>query len=1341
MMDMKLAKELMHSAPGFKQKLNQDSSIHNAGFVFRRSWLALWLLLPACLFMNVLVEAATTNADFTLDDGTVDSPLIRFIDADDAELVIQKLDSGEATFVNSEGRLCFEPSGDTDDILCFETSSDLLGIFWEGISAIDPGIRINAIGQLEYRDEDDSTWVAFDDLGSGTNLIDGIVSEDKLAASLVFDDGDVLNLSAIDASSETEGLILPQADDTSAAIAEGQISWDRDDDTLYIGTGDAQVQLNTSSGDISAVGDVTSGEAFTATDGNDGNSLFFEGATSDGNEVQLTAADAGSDVVVTIPASTTTLVGTDTTDTLINKTLTSPTLTSPTMTDSILDSSVSGSAILDEDTLVSDSATQLATQQSIKAYVDSQVGSAGDISAVGDVTTGAAFTATAGSDGNALFFEGATSDANEVQLTAADAGSDVTVTIPAATTTLVGTDTTDTLTNKTLTSPTISSPTISSPTITTAVLNTSVSGSAVLDEDTLVSDSANQLATQQSIKAYVDTQVSSSGDITDVGDSTGPTAFTGANDGNQLIFEGSTDDTNELTLVAADAGSDVTVTIPASTTTLVGTDTTDTLTNKTLTSPTINSPTISSPTITTGVLNTSVSGSAILDEDTLASDSASQLATQQSIKAYVDSQVGSSGDISAVGDVATGAAFTATAGNDGNALFFEGATSDTNEVQLTAADAGSDVTVTIPAATTTLIGTDTTDTLSNKTLTSPAINSPTITTGVLNTSVSGTAILDEDTMGSDSATQLATQQSIKAYVDSQSTAGDFDDSTFTVFDNTDNTKILSLETSGITTGTTRTLTAPDFDGTIGTLAGTETLTNKTLTSPTIGSAVLNTGVSGTAVLDEDAMGSDSATQLATQQSIKAYVDAQVGGSGDITDVGDATGPTAFTGANDGNQLIFEGTTDDTNELTLVAADAGSDVTVTIPASTTTLIGTDTTDTLTNKTLTSPAINSPTITTGVLNASVSGTAILDEDAMGSDSATQLATQQSIKAYVDSQSMAGDFDDSTFTIFDNTDNTKILAVEASSITTGTTRTLTVPDFDGTISTIAGTETLTNKTLTSPAINSPTITTGVLNTSVSGTAILDEDAMGSDSATQLATQQSIKAYVDAQIGGSGDVTDVGDSTGPTAFTGANDGNQLIFEGTTDDTNELTLVAADAGSDVTVTIPASTTTLVGTDTTDTLTNKTLTSPVINSPTITTGIFNTSVSGSAILDEDAMGSDSATQLATQQSIKAYVDSQSTAGDFDDSTFTVYDNADNTKILSLETSGITTGTTRTLTAPDFDGTISTIAGTETLTNKTLTSPTITTGVLNTSISGTAILDEDAMGSDSATWFGRYYRCG
>jgi hypothetical protein len=52
------------------------------------------------------------------------------------------------------------------------------------------------------------------------------------------------------------------------------------------------------------------------------------------------------------------------------------------------------------------------------------------------------------------------------------------------------------------------------------------------------------------------------------------------------------------------------------------------------------------------------------------------------------------------------------------------------------------------------------------------------------------------------------------------------------------------------------------------LTDSQTLTNKILTSP-----VLNTGVSGTAVLDEDSMESNSSTKIATQQSIKAYIEA------------------------------------------------------------------------------------------------------------------------------------------------------------------------------------------------------------------------------------------------------------------------------------------------------------------------------------------------------------------------------------------------------------------------------------------------------------------------------------
>lgn len=83
------------------------------------------------------------------------------------------------------------------------------------------------------------------------------------------------------------------------------------------------------------------------------------------------------------------------------------------------------------------------------------------------LTSAPSFSSTitlgAGAD---IVFEGATNDGFETTLTVADpTTADRIVTLPNATDTLVGRDTTDTLTNKTLTSPTISGGTLSSVTL------------------------------------------------------------------------------------------------------------------------------------------------------------------------------------------------------------------------------------------------------------------------------------------------------------------------------------------------------------------------------------------------------------------------------------------------------------------------------------------------------------------------------------------------------------------------------------------------------------------------------------------------------------------------------------------------------------------------------------------------------------------------------------------------------------------------------------------------------------------------------------------------------------
>ena len=223
-------------------------------------------------------------------------------------------------------------------------------------------------------------------------------------------------------------------------------------------------------------------------------------------------------------------------------------------------------------------------------------------------------------------------------------------------------------------------------------------------------------------------------------------------------------------------------------------------------------------------------------------------------------------------------------------------------------------------------------------------------------------------------------------------------------------------------------------------AATQTLTNKTLTSPTINGGTFSGTFTGTI----------SPGQVTTNSIVSN------GSNADISIQPSGTGDVILSA------LRVNGTTLDSSDSTKITIAENVDVTGTLTVS--------------------GALASSTSLALATGATVTG--IADEDNMASNSATLLATQQSIKAYVDTQLTAEDLDfqaDSGGALSIDLDSETLTFTGGTGIDTSGSGNAVTFAIDSTVATLTGSQTLTNKTITSPTISTPTVTGTLTATSV--------------------------------------------------------------------------------------------------------------------------------------------------------------------------------------------------------------------------------------------------------------------
>ena len=706
-----------------------------------------------------------------------------------------------------------------------------------------------------------------------------------------------------------------------------------------------------------------------------------------------------------------------------------------------------------------------------------------------------------------------------------------------------------------------------------------VSISNILDEDNMASDSATALATQQSIKAYVDTTTSAV-DLSGTGDS--GTFTVNLDSGTMGVVGG-----NNIT--TAGSGSNVSIALDSD------------------------------------ISLTSVTATGNVD----------------------------AGNVNLTGSLAVG---TGGAGTISGVDLLEAGNINAGNVNLTGD---------VSAVNGEFSGSVTFGTGSGGSLTGLETFSANAVTASANLTVNGflvDGIIDDDTMATASNTKLATSESVKAYVDSQVTAQDLD------FGGDSGTGAVDLDSQNLTIAGGTGMTSVASGQTL-----TMNLDATGVTAKTYGSAT------EIPVLTVNAQGQVTAASnatISTAWTLAGDTGSETVSGGDTANFVGGTNITTAASATDTLTISLD------SDITIDSANVTGNIDAgNINLTNSLTVGTGGTGTISGvDVLTAGNVNAGNVNvtdaivmgagaggsisgadsisanaiTASANLTVNGflvDGIIDDDTMATASNTTLSTSESVKAYVDSQVTAQDLDfvgdsgtgavdldSQNMTIAGGTGMTSVASgqtltmnLDATGVTAKTYGSSTeIPvltvNAQGQVTAASNASINTSWTLAGDS-GSETVSGGDTATFVGGTNITTAASATDTLTINLDSDITISS---ANVSGNIDAGNLNLAESLTvgnAGTGTISGVDLLTAGNIDvgNVNVTDAIVMGGGTGGTIagadSISAANITSTNTLTFNDLSDGTLTM-------------------SAILDEDNMASDSDTALATQQSIKAYVDSE-----------------------------------------------------------------------------------------------------